>query len=1259
VWYLLSEGNLKMQFIKNGPDIPERLLQSHEEGRVVFFSGAGISYPAGLPGFEGLVYQLYHELGITPNDVQKTAIDNKEYDRAITLLEVYVVGGRETVRKSLLKVLSPNFSLPNATLTHEALLILSKNRKGQTRHITTNIDPIFREITSYNKGVTPYVAPLLPIPKSSWNGLIYLHGLLPKEPEINSLNELVISSGDFGRAYLNEGWAARFVSELFRNYTVCFVGYSISDPILRYMMDALAADSQMGETLPEMFAFASYSKGNEKAIINEWQAKNVTPILYLEDESHICLHGTIQRWSETYRDGSLGKERIVADSAMLKPMASTRQDNYVDRMLWALNDPTGLPAKHFADLDPVPTLDWLEPLCEERYLTDLKNTKTSYSQIRRKISMEPEAWMSLVSFSTTSCQLDNRMFHLARWLTRHLDDPRLVIWIAKCGGQLHETFAKLIKEQLKKIEILKQATNNEELTRLQDNAPNMIPRPAMSTLWCLILGGFLKSPDRNFKFYDWLERFKFSGLTTPLRLELREILAPRVVLRETYKKDLDMLDESLQVRDLVSWDIELNSSNIYSFLQPYTNNSDWIEALPRLLPDITLLLRDTLDLMRVMGDADDHHDFSYIHQPSISDHFQNKEFYEWTALIKMAKEAWIVTAQYNPQNARLVAEDWFQTPYPLFKRLAFFTAAHPNNVISINQALDWLLSDNCRWLWSDKTKRESIRLLVDIAPKLEPNTLATLEDAIMIGPPRDIYLKDIENERWIQIMDREIWLRLLKIETAGAKLGKNTKAKLDSLAIQHPEWQFADDDREEFSHWMSDGNEWIKSLDVPLSRRKMVAWLKQHPHVSHWEEDNWRQRCHDNFNTTVCALFALSQEDIWPIDRWRTALRTWATKGFLNRSWRYMAPVLNNASNEIIQTLTNEISWWLHEIARTFEHHEAIFFSFCKKILAIKFQICSDADEDVVAKSLNQPIGHVTEALLRWWYRRELEDAQTLPEEIKTIFTELCNINIDKYRYGRIFLAANVVNLFRVDFEWTHTHLLPLFDWQNSQIEAQSAWEGFLWSPRLYWPLLSTIKASFLNTATHYQSLGKHKEQYAALLTFAGLELNESFSIIELRKATRSLPISGIRASAQALVRALEGAGDQRSNYWANRVLPYLQTIWPKSHEYRTSEISEALALLCIVAQEEFTAAFNFLQHWLQPIEHLNYILNKLDKLNLCSLYPETALAFLDLVINENKQWLPLNLKKCLKDIETVEPKHSSDVRFKRLNEFAQLYEKS
>ncbi|HEB86399.1 MAG TPA: hypothetical protein ENI68_05205, partial [Gammaproteobacteria bacterium] len=119
-----------MQFVRNGPDIPERLLQAHEDGRVVFFCGAGISYPARLPGFAGLVNRLFDELVQTPNAVQHTAIKAGQFDTAIGLLEADIVGGREVVRQALARILAPDLSASNATATHEALLTLGRSRKG-------------------------------------------------------------------------------------------------------------------------------------------------------------------------------------------------------------------------------------------------------------------------------------------------------------------------------------------------------------------------------------------------------------------------------------------------------------------------------------------------------------------------------------------------------------------------------------------------------------------------------------------------------------------------------------------------------------------------------------------------------------------------------------------------------------------------------------------------------------------------------------------------------------------------------------------------------------------------------------------------------------------------------------------------------------------------------------------------------------------------------------------------------------------------
>lgn len=88
-----------MQFVPNGPDIPDSLLQAHEEGRVVFFCGAGISYPAGLPGFGGLV-EIYKRNGTTPSDIEQAALDRYQYDATLDLLERRLPGQRIAVRRA-------------------------------------------------------------------------------------------------------------------------------------------------------------------------------------------------------------------------------------------------------------------------------------------------------------------------------------------------------------------------------------------------------------------------------------------------------------------------------------------------------------------------------------------------------------------------------------------------------------------------------------------------------------------------------------------------------------------------------------------------------------------------------------------------------------------------------------------------------------------------------------------------------------------------------------------------------------------------------------------------------------------------------------------------------------------------------------------------------------------------------------------------------------------------------------------------------
>lgn len=52
-----------MRFAAQGPDIPLELLEARDRGEVVFFCGAGVSMPAGLPSFRDLARNVVTDLG--------------------------------------------------------------------------------------------------------------------------------------------------------------------------------------------------------------------------------------------------------------------------------------------------------------------------------------------------------------------------------------------------------------------------------------------------------------------------------------------------------------------------------------------------------------------------------------------------------------------------------------------------------------------------------------------------------------------------------------------------------------------------------------------------------------------------------------------------------------------------------------------------------------------------------------------------------------------------------------------------------------------------------------------------------------------------------------------------------------------------------------------------------------------------------------------------------------------------------------------
>jgi hypothetical protein len=163
----------------------------------------------------------------------------------------------------------------------------------------------------------------------------------------------------------------------------------------------------------------------------------------------------------------------------------------------------------------------------------------------------------------------------------------------------------------------------------------------------------------------------------------------------------------------------------------------------------------------------------------------------------------------------------------------------------------------------------------------------------------------------------------------------------------------------------------------------------------------------------------------------------------------------------------------------------------------------------------------------------------------------------------------------------------------------------------------------------------------------------EGYSVNEFRSAIGALPQEGLEQSAQALVQALEGAADQREDYWNNRVQPFWQMIWPKSRELVSPRIAESLIQLVIAARGEFPAALAAVQDWLQPIEYLGYVVSLLHKSGMCRRFPAEALQLLSMVINHQRSRAPQELGQCLDEIAEANRNLPHDSRYLRLREYS------
>lgn len=205
----------------SGIEYPNQILDAIKSGSLVVFAGAGASMgaPTNLPSFEQLCNQI---------------AEGTSFERNGEACEVFLgtLKAKDIpVNETAAKILSDSCKTHNAE--HKAIVNLFLNPQD-IKIVTTNYDQMFEQVTS-GFNISVYDSPALPL-GSDFAGIVHIHG------NVNCSRYMVVTDEDFGKAYLTDGYASRFLTQLLDSYTVIFIGYSYNDTIVKYLTRAMARE---------------------------------------------------------------------------------------------------------------------------------------------------------------------------------------------------------------------------------------------------------------------------------------------------------------------------------------------------------------------------------------------------------------------------------------------------------------------------------------------------------------------------------------------------------------------------------------------------------------------------------------------------------------------------------------------------------------------------------------------------------------------------------------------------------------------------------------------------------------------------------------------------------------------------------------------------------------------------------------------------------------------------------------------------------
>lgn len=780
-------------------------------GEVVFLCGTGVSAPQ-LPDFKTLVDQVYEHLG-----VERSPSENKAYD----------AGRFEEVLGSISRGLADPAAMVRAASEllgvpadprleqHITILRLSRDLDNRILAVTTNFD------TLLERGFAS-VAPLLPAKQASFagqalpppgspdfSGIIHIHGRLQDDALDLEATPLVLTSADYGDAYMRSGWASRFLFDLARCKTIVLVGYSANDAPVRYFLNVLEADRARFPDLRQVYAFDAYTADPAEAEAS-WGTVAVTPLVYC------CLN------PET---GAPDHSPLWGDLAKLADFLDRPKQSREQRVRNILGQPDAR-----IEETALRELKWLFAGREDLWpiaLDAITNPKWfNILQDNNLWSPQEATWV------------------VPAWLAQRFDDAERLRVAADWAAILGTGFLERLDQRLRQAQGVAPFWLKAWRTFLTS-------RPARG-----------RSDDFDARAYELKQKLDSEVILEDDLRRAVAFLTPSLTARrhtrifEESDEEEDAGNEPRRLKDILWIDLavgdECGAGELLAALDALADRA------PRVLELATDALRGTvaqaIDLEMIVDD----YDMTDYQVPSVENHPQNEHHDGVLFLVRALVTAFDKVVEADREMARHMALQWLALRSRIGARLTMH-AMRNAAAFSADEAFDTILGLNETNFWI--VKREVALLLRDRSAEASPEKLAAVEARIRgMGDAFYGQYKIAEGQvDWrAHARDAEVWLRLTMLEHAGV-LSAEGAEELTSIKKKRDYLDRAAEDRDFFSSYTS-GGQWVVGDAAPIEeadpddRLQVAIELARSPDMD--RRLGWRSYCRSDPQGAFATLDA-------------------------------------------------------------------------------------------------------------------------------------------------------------------------------------------------------------------------------------------------------------------------------------------------------------------------------------------------------------------------------------------------------------------